>query len=173
MIMQVHVFRLSHRAHRDKRISTHCALVSRAFGAEKIIYSGERDQSMEDSVRKVARQWGGAFDIEYSPRKNDVLKEYRAKGWKIAHLTMYGLPLQREVAKIRGVKNLLLVFGGEKVPMEVYHEADYNVAVTGQPHSEVAAIAIFLDRLFQGKELSKRFPGGKRIIPQKCGKKFA
>ncbi len=173
MIMPVHVFRLSHRAHRDKRISTHCALVSRTFGAEKIIYSGERDRSMEESVRKVAKQWGGAFDIEYSERKRDVLKEYRAKGWKIAHLTMYGLPVQKEISKIRRSKNLLLVFGGEKVPMEVYHEADYNVAVTNQPHSEVAAIAIFLDRLFNGRELSKRFPGGKRIIPQKCGKKFA
>jgi tRNA (cytidine56-2'-O)-methyltransferase len=86
---------------------------------------------------------------------------------------MYGLPFQKQIAKIRKHKNILLVFGGEKVPMEVYHESDYNIAVTSQPHSEVAAIAVFLDSYFQGRELNKKFPGGKlKMIPQKCGKKF-
>ena len=170
--MKVHVFRLSHRAYRDKRISTHCALVSRAFGAGRIIYSGERDHAMEDSIRRMVKQWGGPFGVEYSPKKRDVLKEYRSRGWKIVHLTMYGLRFEKEISKIRMHENILLVFGGEKVPMEIYHEADYNIAVTGQPHSEVAAIAIFLDGYFQGKQYSKPFPGGKMIVPQKCGKKF-
>ena len=171
--MSVHVLRLSHRAFRDKRISTHCALVSRAFSADKIIYSGERDQSMEESIRKVVKQWGGNFRVEYSPKKHDVIKEYRNKGWCIVHLTMYGLRFEKEIPKIRKKKNILLVFGGEKVPMEVYHEADFNIAITGQPHSEVAAIAIFLDGYFQGKQYNRKFPGGKKIIPQKCGKRFA
>jgi tRNA (cytidine56-2'-O)-methyltransferase len=169
--MGIHVLRLSHRAFRDKRISTHCALVSRAFGAEKMIYSGERDHSMEESIRKVVKQWGGKFSVEYAHKWSDVIKAYKRKKWLIIHLTMYGLPVQNEIPKICR-KNTLLVFGGEKVPMEVYHLADFNVSVTSQPHSEVAAIAIFLHEYFRGKELRKCFPGGKRIVPQRCGKKF-
>ncbi|MHC1589292.1 MAG: RNA methyltransferase, partial [Methermicoccaceae archaeon] len=34
-----------------------------------------------------------------------------------------------------------------KVPREVYELSDYNVAVGNQPHSEVAALAVMLDRL--------------------------
>ncbi len=173
-MFMIHVLRLSHRAFRDKRISTHCALVSRAFGADKIIYSGECDHSMEESVRGVVKQWGGKFEIEYKPKWRDVINKYKKDKWCIVHLTMYGLPIQKEIPKIRKKRNILLVFGGEKVPMEVYHEADFNIAVTSQPHSEVAAIAIFLDSYFQGKEYKKKFSGAKlKIIPQRCGKKFS
>jgi len=170
--MAVHVFRLSHRAFRDKRISTHCGLVARAMGAEKIIYSGERDREMEESLHNVVKQWGGDFKVEYAPKWRDLIKNYKKKKWRIVHLTMYGLCIEKEIAKIRKNKNILLVFGGEKVPMEVYHEADFNIGVTNQPHSEVAAIAVFLDGYFKGKQFKKKFSGKTEIIPQKCGKKF-
>jgi len=68
---------------------------------------------------------------------------------------------------------VLVIVGGEKVPFEVYQEMDYNIAVTSQPHSEISALAVFLDRLFAGKELEKGFSGATRaIVPQKCGKKI-
>ncbi|HID73768.1 MAG TPA: tRNA (cytidine(56)-2'-O)-methyltransferase, partial [Thermoplasmata archaeon] len=38
------------------------------------------------------------------------------------------------------------------------------------PHSEVAALAIFLDRYFEGKELRRDFGGPKRVIPHHRGK---
>jgi tRNA (cytidine56-2'-O)-methyltransferase len=44
------------------------------------------------------------------------------------------------------------------------------VAVGSQPHSEVAALAVFLDRLFEGRELSREFEGGLKIIPSPRGK---
>ncbi|NIU84342.1 MAG: tRNA (cytidine(56)-2'-O)-methyltransferase, partial [Candidatus Thorarchaeota archaeon] len=41
------------------------------------------------------------------------------------------------------------------------------------PHSEIAALAIFLDRLFQRKELKRRFEGAKiKVTPQERGKKI-
>ncbi|HDN90942.1 MAG TPA: tRNA (cytidine(56)-2'-O)-methyltransferase, partial [Candidatus Aenigmarchaeota archaeon] len=43
--MRIVVVRLSHRKKRDQRVSTHVALVARAFGAEGIFYSGEKDKS--------------------------------------------------------------------------------------------------------------------------------
>ena len=46
-----------------------------------------------------------------------------------------------------------------------------NIAVGNQPHSEIAALAIFLDRFFQGKELTQSFDNAKmKIIPSSRGK---
>jgi tRNA (cytidine56-2'-O)-methyltransferase len=73
--------------------------------------------------------------------------------------------------EIKKHKNVLLVIGGEKVPPELYELADYNVSVGLQPHSEVAALAITLDRYFAGKELRKKFKDGLKIIPKEKGKK--
>ncbi len=166
--MMITVLRLGHRAGRDPRISTHCALVARALGAERLIYTGEHDGGMEDSVRRIVKNWGGPFEISHGKSWRKVVKGFPGKS---VHLTMYGLPLKKEIGRIRKTKNLLLVIGGEKVPMEVYHAVDYNIAVTGQPHSEVAALGIFLYEYTQGKE--KKFRNAKmKLVPQKCGKKI-
>jgi tRNA (cytidine56-2'-O)-methyltransferase len=69
----------------------------------------------------------------------------------------------------------MLLVGSQKVPPEFYSEeiSDFNVAVGNQPHSECAAVAVFLDRLFEGKELSKGFGNAKvRVVGQNRGKKI-
>jgi tRNA (cytidine56-2'-O)-methyltransferase len=67
---------------------------------------------------------------------------------------------------------LLVVVGSEKVPFEVYEHADWNVGVTNQPHSEVAALAVFLDRLFDGRELDREWADADReVIPKTVGKR--
>ncbi|MEM4707281.1 MAG: hypothetical protein QXL47_01590, partial [Candidatus Anstonellales archaeon] len=55
------VFRLGHRLPRDERISTHVALVARAFGADGMYYSGQEDKGLEESIRKICEKWGGKF----------------------------------------------------------------------------------------------------------------
>ncbi len=168
--MGVRVFRLGHRISRDKRISTHVALVARAFGAEGIVYSGEKDSGMEESVRSVVEQWGGEFFIKYEKSWRSFLNSWNGR---IVHLTVYGMPVEEKIIEIRkGRKDLLVVVGGEKVPGEIYDRADYNVSVTGQPHSEIAALSILLDRLFRGEELGRKYPRAKRrVIPRERGKK--
>jgi tRNA (cytidine56-2'-O)-methyltransferase len=65
-----------------------------------------------------------------------------------------------------------VVVGAEKVPFEVYERADFNVGVTNQPHSEIAGLAVFLDRLFEGRELDRGWKDAdKRVIPQEAGKR--
>jgi tRNA (cytidine56-2'-O)-methyltransferase len=163
------VLRLGHRIERDKRLSTHCGLVARAFGAQKIIYSGQKDSGLEESISSVTKGWGGPFSIEHTESARKVIKDWEGKS---VHLTVYGMPVQEKIREIRKEKNLLVVMGGEKVPPEVYQEVDMNVQVTGQPHSEVAALAIFLHEYFQGKELEKKFRKAKlTVIPQERGKK--
>ncbi len=164
----ISVLRLGHRVQRDARISTHCGLVARAFGASEIIFSGEKDEKLVKGLRKVVKNWGGPFSVRYEKNCRKVVRRYKKKRFIVVHLTMYGMPYKKEIKKLRHKRNLLLIIGSEKVPGEIYQIADYNIAVTNQPHSEVAALAVFLNAL--GKE--KKFRKAKlKIVPQARGKK--
>lgn len=169
--VKIYVLRLGHRPDRDKRITTHVALVARAFGANGI-YITTKDESIEESVKKVVEKWGGSFDIITGIPTKKVIKEWKNSGGVIVHLTMYGIPLDDALKRIPKDKDLLLIVGAEKVPRHIYEAADYNVSVGNQPHSEVAALAVFLDRYFGGRELYREFQNAKlKIIPQERGKK--
>ena len=163
------ILRIGHRPGRDERVSTHCGLVSRALGASSIIYSGEKDEKLIESVKNVVDKWGGRFYASYEENYRNVIKTYKKKKYVVIHLTMYGMPLQQQITKLRKCKNLLIVIGAEKVPPEVYQMADYNIAVTNQPHSEIAALALLLHEYQKGKELNKLFPGAK-IKLKPCAK---
>ncbi|MDD5022741.1 MAG: tRNA (cytidine(56)-2'-O)-methyltransferase [Candidatus ainarchaeum sp.] len=159
------VLRLGHRIPRDERITTHVALVSRAFGAEKMIYTGQKDSGMEESVKKISEEWGGNFIAEYSKNGLGIVKEMRRKGSKIIHLTMYGIDFNEkmeEIKKIEENSDILIVVGGAQVPIEFYKISDFNLSVTNQPHSEVAALAVLLNEL---NSKNKVFEGKKRITP--------
>ena len=166
------VLRLGHRISRDKRLTTHVFLTARAFGAEKGVLSGEKDLSVISSVRKISSKWGGGFTVEYVKDWKGYVNDMKSKGFKVIHLTMYGMPVQKIVSTIKS-KKILVIVGGEKVPPEVYQIADLNISVTSQPHSEVAALSVFLDRFFKGKELAKKFDGEIKIVPTEHGKRFA
>lgn len=171
--MEILVLRLSHRIPRDERISTHVCLVARAFGANSIVYSGQHDSSLEASVSKICENWGGTFPITYEKNAIKHIKECKKSGYVILHLTMYGMPLPEKLADVKKAEKLLIIVGSEQVPGEVYDLADFNIAITNQPHSEVAALAIILDRLMNGKELENHDFGGKiKIKPSEKGKKI-
>jgi tRNA (cytidine56-2'-O)-methyltransferase len=169
--MRIWVLRLGHRRVRDQRISSHCALVARAFGANGMIYSGDKDENLEKSIKKVVEKWGGPFEINYEKNWKKIIKTWKGK---IVHLTMYGLPIKVVMNKIKGnKKDLLIIIGSQQVPGEVYHLTDWNVSVTNQPHSEVAALAVFLNEFFEGKEVKNQFQNAKiKITPQEKGKKL-
>jgi len=163
------ILRLGHRIGRDTRISTHVGLVARAFGAEGIIYSGEQDSSLLKSIEKICENWGGGFSFSYRKDWRRVVSDF--KGIKV-HLTMYGLGINSVGQEILNKKeDVLVIVGAEKVPGDLYERVDYNVAVGSQPHSEVAALAVFLDRMSSGKGLEKKFDGKLKIVPCERGKK--
>jgi tRNA (cytidine56-2'-O)-methyltransferase len=161
--------RLGHRPERDKRITTHVGLVARAFGADEMFLTG-RDRSVEESLADVAKRWGGNFRIRADVRWRQEALNWRDAGGKIVHLTMYGTNIPDVINDIKNCDKIMVVVGAEKVPAEMYDLADWNVAVGSQPHSEVAALALFLDRLFEGRELRKDFEGGLKILPSARGK---
>ena len=162
------VLRLGHRPERDKRITTHVCLVARAFGADGIIISADEDAHVKESVEDVVKRWGGPFFVKFEKNWKKVIREW---GGMVIHLTMYGIPIDEIIDKIPR-NDILIVVGAEKVPREIYELAHFNVAIGNQPHSEVAALAVFLDHLFAGKELKKEFQNAEvKIIPQEKGKK--
>jgi tRNA (cytidine56-2'-O)-methyltransferase len=163
--MRVHVLRIGHRLVRDDRVTTHAALVARAFGAERIYMTGI-DQSVAKTVFDIGRRWGGNFEVEIIEDWKSVAKRWKVSGGTIAHLTMYGVNVDTAMKSLRRKKDVLVIIGSEKVPREAYDLADYNVSVGNQPHSEIAALAIFLDRIYRGKQIAKEFSGGRlKIVP--------
>ena len=160
------ILRIGHRPQRDKRITTHVGLVARAFGADAIWISGE-DRKIEESLRGMVEQWGGDFKVRSGVDWRKELKRW--KSTKV-HLTMYGQELGEAIDEIpKG--DLMIIVGAEKVPRDVYDKADFNVSVGNQPHSEVAALAIFMDRYTEGGWLEKDFGGETVVIPTKRGKR--
>jgi tRNA (cytidine56-2'-O)-methyltransferase len=169
----VSVLRLGHRLVRDERTSTHIGLVSRAFGAKELILTGADDHTI-DSLNRVRARWGGVLEVRYSRSWREIVKNWKGI---VVHLTMYGERLDDALVKIRKEieKNpeikVLVVVGAEKVPREIYDLATFNVSIGAQPHSEVAALAVFLDRLFMGEELYSTFVKARiRIKPSSKGK---
>jgi len=159
------VLRLGHRPARDKRVTTHVALTARVFGANAVLVS-TRDPALERTVRSVVRRFGGSFRIETGVPWRQTLREWH--GPKV-HLTMYGLPIDDLLSRIPR-DDLLIVIGAEKVPRDVYDLVDFNVAVGNEPHSEVAALAVFLDRLMGGRSLRSESTARIRIRPNPRGK---
>ena len=166
----IEVVRIGQRVVRDDRVTTHVALVSRAFGAKKIFMT-EVNPEIKDTLNKISSTWGGDFEVEFVEKWKSVIKKKKDESYKIVHLSMYGEKIGDVQEKIGSEKNLLIVVGAEKVPREIYELADYNVGVGSQPHSEISALAILLDRIQKGTQFDKEFSNAKRkIIPTKTGK---
>ena len=153
---------------RDKRMTSHIGLVARAFGATKLILTLKDDRVVE-SIDDVRERWGGEFNVECILDWRKFLKKWQGIS---VHLSMYGTQVDDVIDEISdSKKDMLIIVGAEKVPPEVYRLSDYNVAIGSQPHSEVAALAVFLDRLFKGGLLKKDFNGELKISPSERNKK--
>ncbi len=167
---RVTVLRLGHRIHRDKRLTTHLVLAARAFGAHEAIYSGQKDPGLEKKIADVVARWGGPFKVRY---EKDWLSLIRGWDGAVCHLTMYGVNFYEHIKEISDQPEILMVVGSEKVPGNLYRLANFNIAIGNQPHSEVSALAVFLDRIFEGGELYRRFEDARiSIVPQERGKKI-
>jgi tRNA (cytidine56-2'-O)-methyltransferase len=165
------VLRIGHRPERDQRVTTHVGLTARALGAEGM-YLAAADHGVVQSISDVVSRWGGNFFCQDNVKWRRCIHEWKEHGGTVVHLTMYGLDLPDIIGEIRKKEKLLIIVGAEKVPGEIFGLADFNVAITGQPHSEISSLAIFLDHVFSGNELTREFSDAKiRIIPSKAGKK--
>jgi len=164
---EVELLRVGHRAGRDPRLTTHLALAARAFGAARM-YLHPPDPDLAKRLDAVALRWGGSFRVVPT---DDWKKLVRAYPGAVVHLTMYGEPLERILPQMRKEPRLLLVVGGAKVPSELYRLSRWNVGVGHQPHSEVAAVAVTLVRLFGVPDARPFSRARQRVVPQSRGKR--
>ena len=156
-----HVLRMGHRPERDKRITSHVALTSRAFGAKKM-YLHRSDSRVIETVNDVVGKFGGDFVIETTENPKKILKEWSGK---ILHLTMFGLPIDENLVEIKKIEEpILVVVGAEKVPPWVFEYSDFNIAIGSQPHSEVSALAIALSKI-SDNSYNQNFEGPIQVIP--------
>jgi tRNA (cytidine56-2'-O)-methyltransferase len=173
---RVVVLRWGHRPQRDTRLTTHVALAARAMGASGIILSDIEDRKIRETIDKVTSRWGGKFLFEMGTPWKEAVSNWKKKGGIIVHLTAYGENIETSNV-LKQIKNsekdILVMVGSQKVPKEFFSEevSDFNVAIGNQPHSECASLAVFLDRLFEGKALAEDFTEANvRIVPRKRGK---
>lgn len=165
----IKVLRLGHRAGRDDRISTHVGLTARQWGADEIVYSGQHDSNMMESIRDVVDRWGGDFEVNYTDDWKTLFRSF--DGYTVV-LSMFGEELDEGMREVRELdEDFLVIVGGEKVPSWLYEEVDLNLSVGNQPHSEVAALAVFMHEL-AGENLYREFKGADlKVEPRKHGKK--
>src|SRR3989344_5462310 len=167
----IYVLRLSHRISRDIRLSSHLCLCARAFLCDGVYYSGQKDSSLENSIKSVVDKFGGNFQISYTSNPKKFVSSFKGI---IIHLTMYGEIFLDKIKEIRTKaksKDVLIIVGGPKVEQWVYNCVNYNLSVTSQPISEVGALSVFLHELHKGSEMKASFDGAKlKVIPSPKGK---
>lgn len=160
------VLRLGHRPERDKRMTTHVGLTARAFGADTM-YLPKVDKKIENTLSDVTDRFGGNFELK---EQRDWRKLVRDWDGDIVHLTMYGEDIDKFFEEENEIDEPLIIVGAEKVPREVYDMSDYNIAVGSEPHSEVAALAVFMDRLNERK-IDRKTGGEISVLPSERGKR--
>lgn len=172
-MVEIVVLRLGHRPERDARVTTHVGLTARALGASGMLLASD-DKSVAESIERVDKSWGSGFWVKTDVSYRSEMRKWKESGGIVVHLTMYGINMPDCIDALRkeaAMKKVMVVVGAEKVPGDVYQMADYNVAVGNQPHSEIAALALFLDWLQEGREFSREFNDGElKIVPSEHGK---
>ena len=173
MDMNIVILRLGHRPERDQRVTTHVGLTARALGASGMLLASN-DKGVINSLNEVAGRWGGSFFARIVDSWKKEIRSWKEDGGRVVHLTMYGQNLPDVIDDISKEDSLMVVVGAEKVPPDIYQAADWNVAVGSQPHSEIAALAVFMDRVNSARgiePLTHEFPNGKlKIVPHEQGK---
>ena len=163
---EIRIMRIGHRPSRDKRVTTHVALSSRALGASAM-YVDTRDPGLEEGINGVAERFGGDFEIKTGVTWKDALKDFDGT---VIHLTMYGQRMDEALPKIPKDRDTIIIVGAEKVPADIYQRADFNISVGNQPHSEISALAIFLYAYTGGDSLYSERGGKMTVVPNERGK---
>ncbi len=147
-------------------MTTHVGLTARAFGAD-VMYMPKLDKKIEKTLSDVTDRFGGNFKIKVENDWKRLVKEWDGE---VVHLTMYGTDIDEFFEKDERINDPLIIVGAEKVPREVYDMSDYNISVGNEPHSEVAALAVFMDRLNE-RMIDQNIGGKISVLPTDEGKR--
>src|SRR5437667_12742836 len=100
---------------------------------------------MEYTIRDVTNRYGEPFEVQSGKPWKHAVRDWRAMGGRIVHLTAYGLPLPKKLSEIQDADaDLLVIVGSEKMPGEIFRIADCTISVTNQPMNAGTTTARFL-----------------------------
>ena len=74
------ILRLGYRLGRDPRITTHLALVARALGANKFLFSGDEDKRLSENISSVNERFGGEMVVGHLKSPMAWLKKFVREG---------------------------------------------------------------------------------------------
>jgi len=161
----------------DKGVERSVREVTKRWGGDFFVQSGVKWRA---ELRAWKQKGGKVCHLTmYGENLPDVISEVREgvrEGVQEGVREEVQEEVQEEVREegresVQEEARVLVVVGAEKVPYEVFEAADWNVAVSNQPHSEVAALALFLDYLQEGRELRAKFEGAElEVVPKRRGK---
>ena len=86
------------------------------------MYLHPRDDALAERIAAVTHRWGGDFAVVPVDDWKSLLRTFPGT---VVHLTMYGLPLEKNLPRLARLRRILLVVGGAKVPPELYRRAKY------------------------------------------------
>jgi tRNA (cytidine56-2'-O)-methyltransferase len=149
-------------------------LTARAFGADGVVIADTQAQGIVKKVDYLTKSWGGSFWVKDSLGASQIINKWKRLGGIVVNLSMYGEDIRNVLSELYNsyyglLKPILVIIGSSKVPGVIYASSDYNVSITHQPHSEIAALAIFLDRL-GGGQWPQNWDGPIKVMPSLKGK---
>ncbi len=130
------------------------ALAARAFGAQQIVFTTQRDAKLERHFKAIAAKWGGTFEVLFTRNWVGFVGERR--NYKSVYLTQFGLPFAKVAPMVKTYKNLVVIISTDGAKGVINH-SDFNVSISTQPHVTISALAIFLHEFFSGRELAMHF----------------
>ena len=74
------ILRLGYRLGRDPRITTHLALVARALGANRFLFSGDEDERLAENIGSVNQRFGGNMLVEHVKSPMAWLRKFVGEG---------------------------------------------------------------------------------------------
>ena len=142
-------------------------LTARAFGASSVIFTST-NASLNSRLKRycssISKKWGGNFNVQFTNAWKSYLESKR--NYKKVYLTRYGTPIKKQVYTLRSYRNIIIILSITEEIKSFGELADFNISITSQPHSSIAAMAIFLNQYFAGRELSLNFSNAKfKVIP--------
>ncbi|MEC7113109.1 MAG: tRNA (cytidine(56)-2'-O)-methyltransferase, partial [Candidatus Thermoplasmatota archaeon] len=111
------ILRLGYRLGRDPRITTHLALVARALGANRFLFSGDEDERLPENIASVNQRFGGDMIVEHIKSPMAWLRKFVKDGVDgnppgiAVHLTMYGASYRSVTPTIRRDRPLVVIVG--------------------------------------------------------------
>ncbi len=142
-------------------------LTARALGASSVVLtssSHEMNSKLKRFCSFITNKWGGSFSAQFTSNWKNYM--HSKTNYKTVYLTRYGIPIQKQQYSIRSYKNILLIISTDKEMPELNKLSDFNISITAQPHSSIAAMAIFLNTYYAGRELSLNFSKAQyKVVP--------